>query len=110
MIEVDQDLQTAGHNLMGFASLDIGHEADATGVVLIAGVVQALRNGSAHPGNPWSQNSEKLPGRDRAEADIDRGISGKAAKGAIGNLFPHSAAALHHAEINCADSGLRGRW
>ncbi len=48
MVQIDQDLQTAGHDLMGFATLDIGHEPHAARIVFVARVVQTLLLRSAH--------------------------------------------------------------
>ncbi len=42
MVEVHQDAQTRLDDLMGLAALDVGHEAHAARVMLVARVVQAL--------------------------------------------------------------------
>ena len=42
MVEVDQDLQALADDVMRLAALDVGHEADAARVVLVARVVQSL--------------------------------------------------------------------
>jgi len=43
--EVDEDLDAFGNDVMGFVAFDAGDEADAAGVVLVAGVVEALGGG-----------------------------------------------------------------
>jgi hypothetical protein len=42
MVEIDEDLQALRHDGVGFRALHIGDEADAAGVVLVAGIVQTL--------------------------------------------------------------------
>ena len=37
--QVYQDLESLGHDRVGLPALDVGNEADSTGVVLEAGVV-----------------------------------------------------------------------
>jgi hypothetical protein len=45
MVEVTQDLQSLDHQVVGLAALDVGHKADATGVVLVTRVIQTLPGG-----------------------------------------------------------------
>src|SRR6478752_9943461 len=45
MIEVGQNLQRLGDDRVRFLALDMGNEAHAAGVMLVAGIVQALRGG-----------------------------------------------------------------
>jgi hypothetical protein len=50
MIEVDQDLQAARHDVVRLAALDIDHESHAARVMLVTRVVQALLLGRLpHP-------------------------------------------------------------
>jgi hypothetical protein len=42
MVEIDQDLQALAHDGVRFPPLDVGHEADAAGIVFVAWVVQSL--------------------------------------------------------------------
>ena len=42
MVQVFQDLQTLLHDGMALDALDVGHEADATGVMLLVGRIQAI--------------------------------------------------------------------
>ena len=48
MVQVQEDLEALGHDSIGLLALHIGDEADATGVVLIAGIVETLCRGKAH--------------------------------------------------------------
>jgi hypothetical protein len=48
MIQILQDFQALGDDVVRFSAFDIHHEADATGVVLVAGVVQALSHNLIH--------------------------------------------------------------
>ena len=43
--QVDEDLDAFGDDVVGFVAFDAGDEADAAGVVLVAGVVQPLWGG-----------------------------------------------------------------
>ena len=45
MGQVDQDLDALYDDVVRFLALDVGHKADAAGVVLMARVVEALRSG-----------------------------------------------------------------
>ena len=45
MVEVEQDAQPVLHDLVALAALDVCHEADAAGIVLVDGVVHPLRGG-----------------------------------------------------------------
>jgi hypothetical protein len=45
MGQVDEDLDAFLNDVVGFPALDAGDEANATGVVFLAGVVKALRGG-----------------------------------------------------------------
>jgi len=49
MVEIYQDLDTLFDQVMGFLALDVHHESDAAGVVLVPGVVQALLGWQAVP-------------------------------------------------------------
>jgi hypothetical protein len=42
MREVDENLQTLSDDVVRFLALDVDHEADATGVVFVAGIVETL--------------------------------------------------------------------
>ena len=48
MVEVDQDLQAATDDLVRLAALDVGHEADAARIVLVAWIIQSLARRKAH--------------------------------------------------------------
>jgi hypothetical protein len=59
--QVDQDLDALSDNVVGFVALDAGYETDAAGVVLVAGVIEALRGGETgdtlgfgHLVSPWN--------------------------------------------------------
>jgi hypothetical protein len=43
--EVDEELDAFGDDVVGFVAFDAGDETDAAGVVLVAGVVEALGGG-----------------------------------------------------------------
>ena len=45
VLHVAQSLQALLHNFVGSHPLDVGHEADAAGIVLVLGAVQTLRRG-----------------------------------------------------------------
>ncbi len=45
MVEIDEDLEPLRHDGVGLLALHIGDEADATGIVLIAGIVETLCRG-----------------------------------------------------------------
>ena len=47
MVEIEQDLQAHPHEFVGFGVVHIGDEADAAGVMFVAGVVKALRRRQA---------------------------------------------------------------
>jgi hypothetical protein len=49
VIEIDQDLQAGGHDLMRFAAFDIGHKPHPARVMFIARVVKTLPFRSSHP-------------------------------------------------------------
>ena len=55
MVEVEQDLQALADDAMGLPALDIGHEADAARVVLVAWVVKSLFLGQIHQKNACCQ-------------------------------------------------------
>ena len=42
MLEVDEHLQRLAHDGVRAAALDVGDEPDATGVVLIRGIIETL--------------------------------------------------------------------
>ena len=48
MVEVDQDLQARADDVVRLAALDVGDEADAARVVLVARVVQSWSRRGAH--------------------------------------------------------------
>ena len=48
VVEIDQDLQPLGDDVVRFPALDIGDEADATGVVLVPRIIEALLLGRSH--------------------------------------------------------------
>ena len=45
MLEIDEDLDTLGHDVVGFLALDMDDETDAAGVMLVRAVVQAFIHG-----------------------------------------------------------------
>ncbi len=49
MVEVDQDLQPAGDDVVRFSALDVGHKADAARVVLVARIVEPSIASQCHP-------------------------------------------------------------
>ena len=53
MVEINQDLQAAGHDVMRFAPLDVGDKPHPTRVMLVARIVQTLLFRSPH-GEPHS--------------------------------------------------------
>ena len=48
MVEIDQDLQPASDDVVRFPSLDVDDETDAAGIMLVAGVVEALSFWQCH--------------------------------------------------------------
>ena len=48
MVEVHEDLKALRHDGIGLLALHVGDEADATGVVLIPGIVETLCGGKTH--------------------------------------------------------------
>ena len=48
MVEVDQDLQALRNDIMGLFALDIGNEAHAARIVLVAGIIKALLHRRGH--------------------------------------------------------------
>ena len=55
MIEVDENLQALLQNVVRLAIAHVGDEADAAGIVLLGGVVEALgarQEGIGHDGSP----------------------------------------------------------
>ena len=50
VVEVDQDLQALGDDVVGLRALDVGDEADAAGVVLMPRVIQTLFRRRSHTG------------------------------------------------------------
>ena len=54
VVQVLQDLQTLGDDVMRFSALDVHHEANAARVVLVLGIVKALSHNLLHCHNfPW---------------------------------------------------------
>ena len=47
MRQVDQDLQSLEDDVVRLLALDVDHETDAAGVVLVAGVVETLLRGES---------------------------------------------------------------
>ena len=47
MRQVDEDLNALFDDVVGFLALDVGHEADSAGIVLMAGVVESLGLGQS---------------------------------------------------------------
>ena len=52
MVQIDENLQTAGHDFMRFAAFDIGHKSYPARVVLVSRIVQTLLLRSAHTRSP----------------------------------------------------------
>ncbi len=54
MVQILQDFQALGDDVVRFSALDVHHEADATRVVLIPGIVKALSHNFRHRSDfPW---------------------------------------------------------
>ena len=49
VLEVGEDLERVGDDLVRLAALEVGDEADAAGVVLMRRVIEALRLGGSKP-------------------------------------------------------------
>ena len=47
VLQIDEELNALGYDLMGFFALDMHHEPDAAGIVLKAGVVQPFGLGKS---------------------------------------------------------------
>jgi hypothetical protein len=45
MVEIDQDFEAGGDDLVRLSALDIGHKSDAARVVLVSRVIKSLRRG-----------------------------------------------------------------
>ena len=62
VIEVLQDLKSVEDDLVALPALDVGYETDATGIVLIYGVVKTLLLGRIHHDHPrhfdWSAGAD----------------------------------------------------
>jgi hypothetical protein len=82
MVEVFQDLQTLLDDVMGFSALNIGHEADTAGVMLLRGVVQPVSGESfdfLSRGGRWysrgHRQSHESEGFPRVSTEADQGSS-----------------------------------
>jgi hypothetical protein len=54
MIQILQDFQPLGDDVVRFSPFDIHHEADAARIVLVPGIVKALSHNLLHCHNfPW---------------------------------------------------------
>ena len=53
MRQVVEHLQSLLHDIVRALALDVDHEADAAGVVLVRGIVEALRFGDAAVVDAW---------------------------------------------------------
>ena len=45
MVQIHQHCERLAHDLIGFPAFDVDHEANAAGLVLVAGIVQTLFGG-----------------------------------------------------------------
>ena len=64
VVEIDENLQTAGHDVMRFAALDIGDKSHPARVMLVTRIVQTLLLRSPH-GEPHSKWLQGARGRGR---------------------------------------------
>ena len=62
VLEIDQDREGVFDDLMGLASLDVGDEADAAGVLVERGVVKAARRGDAGIGGVAKARNDRASG------------------------------------------------
>jgi hypothetical protein len=52
MVEVEEDLQPAGNDVVRFAALDIGHKPYAARIMFVPRVIETLPPSFTHPGRP----------------------------------------------------------
>jgi hypothetical protein len=64
MIQILQDFQALGNDVMRFSAFDVHHEANAARIVLVLGIVQTLSHNLLHSHNfPWRNIAAVRGGR-----------------------------------------------
>ena len=75
MIQILQDFQALGDDIMRFSAFDVHHEADAARVVLVLGIIKSLSHYLMHSHNfPWRNRPAVRDARFRARDPFARWV------------------------------------